>query len=332
MGAKSFDAPALLEFLRTTESDMLYLVGDIIDGWKFNKRWYWTESYNEIIDTLVRKAKQGTKIIYLTGNHDESIRELPLLSRHLYAQELGIKIKDRTVHMLADGRKCLVMHGDQFDRKILNGPISKISDQFYEWILDLMGAHSDLAKPKIINDEGKLKRFSLAKYLSKHGQKALTLLNNFESSVYRCVKSQGLDGLICGHTHIPGIKHINDVLYANSGDWLRSGHHALVEHMHGDLELLNWPGTDEKPHATSDLFGSIAQSAAHPDKQYRAVTKRIVKEIQRIWPEKSRQKPPATIPLSRPSLFFQIKALIEKTCTRAENWAIPSPQQKKESS
>ncbi len=282
MGAKSFDARALTDFLKSFKCDKLYLVGDIIDGWKLNKRWYWTEDCSRVLDELLKKSAEGTRIIYLPGNHDEEIRRILPVLKHRFAKKIGIEIKERTLHTMLDGRKFLVLHGDQFDRKILKGPLSRWFDKNYDNLLEFFGAYRRGPKIKI---EGKMKPFSLAKSLSKHSQKALQLLNNFETAIYAATKSRGLDGLICGHTHIPVIKPIRDILYANSGSWLREGHTALVETHDGTLELIDCPSSFNPPLLIPSLLHPSAQlipSAA----QYRPTTHNILHTIRRIWPEK----------------------------------------------
>ncbi len=294
IGAKSFDAAALVSFLRSFECEKLYLVGDIIDGWKLNKRWYWTEDCNRIFDELAAKIDKGTKIIFLPGNHDEEVRNISSRKRQRFAQQLGITITDKIIHEAADGRRYLVLHGDQFDRKILKGPLSQWSDRIYDAVMDFLGGHA----PPTIMIKGKRRRFSLAKSLGKHGQWALHLLNNFESAVHKMVHDKGVDGLICGHTHIPTIKPIKDILYANSGSWLRTGHTALIETHYGDLSLLDWPASHES-HATADnLFHDTRDFQISPDRQrYRPTSMKVVRTIQKIWPVQAAEKASITEPL-----------------------------------
>ena len=187
IGAKSFDANALVHFLQNIECETLYLVGDIIDGWKLNKRWYWTEECSRVFDELVAKASKGTRIIYLPGNHDEDVRKIMPHRRKRFARRMGIEIRDKVLHTTADGKRFLVLHGDQFDRKIIKGRLSIWSDRLYDKIMEWVGHHHP---PQIIV-KGKVKRFSLAKSLSKHGQWALHLLNNFETAVYRMATRRG---------------------------------------------------------------------------------------------------------------------------------------------
>lgn len=282
IGAKHFNAPALLSFLRKTESDTLYLVGDIIDGWKLNKRWFWSDTVSEIFDELFRKAHEGTKIIYITGNHDERVRDLSLLTRLRYARRLNIQIKNRIVHRLADGRDFLVLHGDQFDRAILRGRVSQWSDRIYDFVVS-RARHEG----PIIDIDGKPKRFSLSKFLSYHGQVALNILNNYETAIVREARRSDVHGIICGHTHIPALKKIGGMTYANCGAWLKSGHTAIVETRGGKLELLDWPHEVETNAQNFLPFynGDIAPVKITPDAfRFRPLTERLTASIRRTWP------------------------------------------------
>lgn len=289
IGAKNFDARALEHFLSSFKCDYLYLAGDIIDGWKLNKRWYWTEDCSRVLGMLIRKIDEGTHIIYLPGNHDEQVRHLPRTKRRKFERRTGVLIRDRIIHTLADGRRFLVLHGDQFDHKILRAPaVSKISDMVYDFFIELFGLHT---KPPQVSVKGKMKPFSLAKALGKHGAWALQLLGSFESAVYKSVHKNGLDGLICGHTHIPIIKPIRDITYANCGSWLRGGHTALTEDQDGKLELIDWPGS---PPDEASLFTNPNKVSPPDCLNARALTHSIVNTIRKIWPEKGQM--PATEP------------------------------------
>ncbi|MDB2682914.1 UDP-2,3-diacylglucosamine diphosphatase [Alphaproteobacteria bacterium] len=291
MGAKSFDAAALLDFLKSIECDYMYLAGDIIDGWKLNKRWHWTEDCNAIIDELIRKADNGTKIIYLPGNHDDEIRRILPFSRGRFAKKLGIKIKDKAIHTLADGRQFLVLHGDQFDRKILRGPLPKWSDRTYHFMAGLIEKIIPQTLPTI-KVKGEKKPFSLAKALKNHGKLALYLLNNFENAAYKIVQEKEVDGLICGHTHIPTIKTLKDITYANAGSWVSAAHTALVEKPDGTLKLLDWPNSyNSQTHIQPSLkHPNIQYKIIAVSMQYRPTTEMITKRIQEIWAVKT--KPP----------------------------------------
>ncbi len=279
IGAKNFNAPALLDFLRKTESQTLYLVGDIIDGWKLHKRWYWNETINEIFDELFRKAHEGTKIIYITGNHDEAVRDISMIKRLRYARRMNIQIRNRVIHKCADGRDFLVMHGDQFDRALLRGAVSRWSDKLYDFIADKMQNR----RPINIAVEGTIKRFSLSKFLSYHGQVALNILNNYERALCREAKRSDVEGIVCGHTHIPAYKIIGAVTYANCGSWLKNSKTAIVETMSGRMKLIDWPHEQTEqamlPFYNSDIVKIVPDSA-----RFRPMTQRLVASIRRTWP------------------------------------------------
>jgi UDP-2,3-diacylglucosamine pyrophosphatase LpxH len=287
IGAKSFDAAALVDFLQSVHCDYLYLVGDIIDGWKLNKRWHWTEHCSRVLDELVAKAAHGTKIIYIPGNHDDEVRHLSPLRRRRFEKELHLTLTDKIVHTLADGRKFLVLHGDQFDRKILRGPVSRWSDRLYDRLMDIFSSHG----PAQIKIEGKIKPFSLAKALARHGKWALHLLNNFENAIHREATNRHVAGVICGHTHIPVIKNIRGITYANCGSWLRAGHTALTENAQGVLELVDWPNSLEQPFLFDPLYQHepVAWKLTPDSSRYRATTLTIIEKIRRIWPVKTRR-------------------------------------------
>lgn len=286
IGAKKFAAPALLDFLRQHESDYLYLVGDIIDGWKLNKRWYWTETTSQIFDELFRKAAQGTKIIYITGNHDEQVREYNIMKRLKYARKMGIQIKNRVVHKNADGREFLVIHGDQFDRAILRGAVSRVSDRLYDIFADFI----ERRRPVNIEIDGTVKRFSMAKFLSYHGQVALNILNNFETALAREAKRSDVDGIICGHTHIPALKHFRDITYANCGSWLTGKPTAVIEKDNGSIDLIDW---DSAACETDSTF--CAKSYA-----FRPATLRLMQMIKRVWPSPHEDRQTAQRPAYNP--------------------------------
>lgn len=279
IGAKTFNAPALLDFLRKTESQTLYLVGDIVDGWKLHKRWFWTETVSEIFDELFRKAHEGTKIIYITGNHDERVRDLTFFNRMRYARRLHIQIKNRIIHKMKDGRDFLVLHGDQFDRALLRGRVSRWSDRLYDWITHRKGPTIDV--------NGTTKRFSLAKFLSYHGQIALNILNNFESALVREARRSDVEGIICGHTHIPAFKKIGAITYANCGSWLKNTRTAVVETEDGRLQLLDWDFEQKTAAAPLLPFynGDMAPVRIAPDSyRFRPLTNRLINSIRRAWP------------------------------------------------
>lgn len=109
LGTRECKAAFLLDFLRHSESQYLYLVGDIVDGWALKRSWYWDQHHNDVVQKMLRKARKGTQVTYIPGNHDEFARD--------YAgQSFGpVRVEPRLVHTTADGRRLLVLHGDEFD-------------------------------------------------------------------------------------------------------------------------------------------------------------------------------------------------------------------------
>lgn len=285
MGYKGFDAPALLHFLRSIDTDTLYLVGDIIDGWKLQKRWFWPESYNLILDELIRMRRGGTQIIYVVGNHDDEMRGLTPLAISRFSKKLGIKIVNTHTHMTAQGKKYTVMHGDQFDNILIKGKVSKFSDWLYTMLIDVFGTSGPAPKVKV---KGKYKPFSLAKALVKGtGKYALHLLNNFEREALAHAKRKKTDGLICGHTHIPKIRHVKDLTYINTGTWVGGLRTALVENELGILEIVDCPPSEEfikDPKQKSLPMEELVKKLPNKiDMKSRELTLRIVYHIHRIW-------------------------------------------------
>ena len=130
LGFPGCSAEYLLDFLRSTQCEYLYLVGDIIDLWYMKKRLYWPQTLNNVIRAILGKAKRGTRVIYVPGNHDE-------LFRAYDGTEFGnVLIKNEVVHITTNGQRLLVMHGDQFDVVVRSSrTLSLIGTKTYNWLL-----------------------------------------------------------------------------------------------------------------------------------------------------------------------------------------------------
>lgn len=241
LGTRGCKAEFLLDFLRHTESDYLYLVGDIIDGWRLRRSWYWAQSHNDVIQKILRKARKGTKIVYVPGNHDEWLRD------YTQIQMGGVLLLDEVVHVTADGRKLLVVHGDAFDGVV----------RYARW-LALLGDWAYAAVLRLNHSYNLMRRrfgypyWSLSAYLKKRVKNAVEFVSNFADSIVEEAQKRGVDGIVCGHIHQADMKDIRGVLYCNDGDWVESCT-ALVEHFDGRLEIIHW--LDER--ALDPLF-------AHP--------------------------------------------------------------------
>jgi UDP-2,3-diacylglucosamine pyrophosphatase LpxH len=228
LGTPGCQAASLLEFLRTTESDFLYLVGDIVDGWQLKRRWYWHQLHNDVVQKVLRKVRKGTTVVYVPGNHDEA-------ARHYVGVDFGgIAIRDEAVHTTADGRRLLVTHGDRFDGVITCAKwLALLGDQLYTLILTL-NQHYNALRARL-----GLPYWSLSQFLKLRVKNAVSYITAFEDALAREARTRGFDGVVCGHIHHAEVRAIGDILYCNSGDWVESLT-ALVEAQDGTLSILRW--------------------------------------------------------------------------------------------
>ena len=206
----------------------LYLVGDIIDGWSLKRGWYWPQTHNDVIQKILRKARKGTKVIYVPGNHDEFAREYTDL-------RFGdVDVQSEVVHETADGKKLLVIHGDEFDAIVTYAKwLAYLGDSAYTVAL-VMNTWFNRIRQKL-----GYPYWSLSAYLKQKAKSAVQFIDNYELALADTARKRGLDGVVCGHIHHPEIRMIDDILYCNDGDWVESCS-ALVEHSDGRLELVDW--------------------------------------------------------------------------------------------
>lgn len=231
LGFRGCSATSLLAFLRSVECEFLYLVGDIIDIWSVRERPFWPQDHNNILRTILGKAKYGTKVIYVPGNHDEMLRDYNGMAFG------NIRIADRIVHRTADGKRFLVIHGDQFDSVVRSSrAIALLGSHAYDLLLGI-NTRLNLVRRKL-----GLPYWSLAGAIKHKVKNAMRYISNFEAAVSFEAARLGVDGVICGHIHRPQIIPLNDITYCNCGDWVESNS-ALVEHDDGSLELLHWQDT-----------------------------------------------------------------------------------------
>ena len=228
LGTAGCQAGHLLEFLKYTDSHELYLVGDIIDGWALKRRWYWNQQHNDIVQKILRKARKGTSVTFIAGNHDEAARQFLGLGFG------GIKIADEAIHVTARGKKMLVIHGDQFDGVVQCAKwLAYVGDYLYELTLKLNRGFN-WGRRKV-----GLPYWSLSQYLKHKVKNAVSYISAFEEAVAREARTRGVDGVVCGHIHRPEIREIDGVLYCNDGDWVESLS-ALVETHDGELKIITW--------------------------------------------------------------------------------------------
>jgi UDP-2,3-diacylglucosamine pyrophosphatase LpxH len=243
LGTPGCQADALLDFLKRTECETLFLVGDIIDGWQLRRQWYWPQAHNDVIQKLLRKARKGTRVIFIPGNHDEFAR------RYLGHNFGGIDVAEDWIHETADGRKLWVMHGDLFDGVIQCAKwLAHVGDSLYEFTLRL-NRHLNSMRARL-----GLPYWSLSKYLKLKVKRAVSYVGDFETAVAREARSRGVQGVVCGHIHHAELRMIDGILYANDGDWVESLT-ALAEHADGRLEVLEWAATLRAPGAAA---GTVA--------------------------------------------------------------------------
>lgn len=228
LGTRGCKAEFLLDFLKHTESDFMYLVGDIFDGWRLRRTWFWPQSHNDVIQKLLRRARKGTKVFFVPGNHDEFAREY-------VDNEFGrVEVRQKVIHMAADGRKYLVMHGDECDGVMLYARwLAVLGDYAYVTALALNNWYN------ILRRKLGLPYWSLSAYLKHKVKNVLQFMTDYEAGMVALAKRNGANGVICGHIHHAAIKEIDGVLYCNDGDWVESCT-ALVEHYDGRMEILTW--------------------------------------------------------------------------------------------
>ncbi|MEX1109017.1 MAG: UDP-2,3-diacylglucosamine diphosphatase [Dongiaceae bacterium] len=228
LGTRGCKAEFLLDFLRMTESDYLYLVGDIIDCWRLRRAWFWCQSHNDVVQKLLRKARKGTKVIYVPGNHDEALRD------YVDMQFGGVLVMAEAIHEMADGRRFLVIHGDQFDGIVRYAKwLAFLGDRAYNLMLSANHWFNH-ARQRLGYGY-----WSLSAYLKQRVKDAVRYIDDYETAVADEARRRGVDGVICGHIHKAEMRRIDDILYCNDGDWVESCT-ALVEHFDGRLEIVDW--------------------------------------------------------------------------------------------
>jgi len=232
LGTPGCRAEALLDFLRVVDCETLYLVGDIIDGWQLRRQWYWPQSHNDVVQKLLRKARKGTRVIFVPGNHDEFAR------KYLGHNFGGVDVVEDHVHITADGRALWITHGDLFDGVIQCAKwLAYVGDSLYEFTLRL-NRHFNSLRARL-----GLPYWSLSRYLKLKVKRAVSYLDDFEVAVAREARLRGLQGVVCGHIHHAEMRQIEGVLYCNDGDWVESLT-ALVEHADGRLEIIDWAANE----------------------------------------------------------------------------------------
>lgn len=235
LGARGCQAERLLDFLRCYEADTIYLVGDIIDGWRLRATWRWPQTHNDVVQKLLRKVRKGTRIVYIPGNHDEFMRP------YIGSQFGGVEIAEEAIHETADGRRLLILHGDKFDAILRSVRwLALLGDWAYNFAMVL--------SRQISNVRGwmGLPYWSFSQWSKHKVKRAVSFISAFEEAVAADAARQHVQGVVCGHIHRPTVQVLNGLLYINTGDWVESCS-AVVEHADGALELLDWNAREHEP-------------------------------------------------------------------------------------
>lgn len=231
LGTRDCKATQLLDFLKHNTCDNLYLVGDIIDGWKIHQnRWCWNQEHTNVVRKILGFSRNNVRVVYIAGNHDEFLRTfMP------YDFTFGnIELHNQIIHEGVDGKRYLVVHGDMFDGINRIVPwLSFLGDRAYDFILRLNSRFNWIRRKFGFG------YWSLSKYLKHRVKQAMAFMFAFEVNITDYCKKRKLDGVICGHIHHAEIKQIDGITYMNDGDWVESMT-ALVEHINGTWELITW--------------------------------------------------------------------------------------------
>ena len=228
LGTPGCNADLLMDFLKSIECETLYLVGDIIDAWRLRKGWYWPPRHNDVVRRILKMAKHGTHVVYVPGNHDEVLRDYAGLAFG------DVTVAGEVIHETADGRRLLVLHGDQFDSVVLYAKwLAFLGDSAYEFLLKAN---------RVVNFFRRrfgLPYWSLAAHMKKRVKNAVSFISKFEEVVARAAAERHVDGVVCGHIHSAEIRQFGEIVYYNDGDWVESCT-ALVEHEDGRIEIIDW--------------------------------------------------------------------------------------------
>ena len=254
LGTRGCNATMLIDFLDSVDSETIYLVGDIIDGWRLKKRFYWPQAHNDVVWRIMKRAKRGTRVVYIPGNHDEMVRPFSGMNFG------GVEIMRAAFHDTADGRRLMVLHGDEFDTVMLTHRwLAFVGDTAYHLMMALNQwvnkARTALGMPY----------WSLSKAAKHKVKNAVEFISKYEEVVARAAAERGVDGVVCGHIHTAEFRDFEwdgrTVEYWNDGDWVE-GCNALVEHFDGRMEILHWPEeVARRDRSADDVTPSVSEAA-----------------------------------------------------------------------
>ncbi len=236
LGTRACQAERLIDFLRAYDAENLFLIGDIVDFWAMSRGIHWTPAQNTFVQKVLRRARRGERVVFIPGNHDEALRE------YVGVAFGDIEVHAEYVHALADGRRFLLLHGDEFDQITRHHRwVAILGDKAYDLLVRLNGMLS-WSRRRL----GIAGYWSLAGYAKRRVKKALQFIFDFEDAAIHSARQRGLDGIVCGHIHSATIRPVGALHYVNCGDWVDSCT-AIVEHPDGRLELIAWGSRAVQP-------------------------------------------------------------------------------------
>ncbi len=228
LGTKGCQAERFLDFLEHYDAETIYLIGDIIDGWKLRRSWYWPQAHSDVVQALIKRARKGTRIVYVPGNHDEFMRQF---TGHTFGE---IEVADTAIHEAPDGMRYLVIHGDQFDVVVRWAPwLSMLGASIYNFTLALNGWVNRIRRVFGVGF------WSLADWSKQKVKNAVSIIGDYENALVKEAKRVGAKGVICGHIHHAAIHDDFGIRYVNTGDWMESCT-AVAEHHDGKMEVIRW--------------------------------------------------------------------------------------------
>ena len=235
LGTRGCQADLLIDFLKYHEAETIYLVGDIVDGWRLRRSWHWPQGHNDVVQKLLRKGRKGARIVYVPGNHDEFLRDYGGIHFGV------VEVVEECFHDTADGRRLLVLHGDRFDVVVRNAKwIAHLGDWAYTAALGINTVFNAVRRRL------GFPYWSLSAWAKLKVKNAVNFIGDFEETLAAEAVRLGVDGVVCGHIHHASIRDIDGVTYMNTGDWVESCT-ALVEHHDGTFEIVVWHDRTVRP-------------------------------------------------------------------------------------
>jgi UDP-2,3-diacylglucosamine pyrophosphatase LpxH len=245
LGARGCQAELLLDFLRLHDAETIYLVGDIVDGWALRSSWYWPQAHNDVVQKFLRKARKGARVVYIPGNHDEFLRDY--FGTHFG----GIEVVDQMLHVGADGRRYLVVHGDLFDVVIKHARwLALVGNGAYGLAIQINTLFN------IVRRALGFTYWSLSQWAKLKVKNAVNFIGEFEAVLSAEARRHDAEGVICGHIHHAAIRE-GEVRYINCGDWVESCT-AVAEHEDGTFEIIAWTGPAQLAEARALIASQVA--------------------------------------------------------------------------